>query len=186
MTDTAKTKFWNNLMTIAGLITAVGGLLTVSHQTGVISFSSAEKNQTTISRSMGDDGHKETKIDPAPKEDIPINIFPVNYELTEPEKVHVSLSGYWYDELNAGRYHFVHDNSGKFSFQEFSWMNGVRITSAKESGTVQGQAINLAYATAYGLSGALEGIIDEEEEEVVGDAMVQSPGLRTGMYLSRN
>ncbi|MGI9549700.1 MAG: hypothetical protein ACR2MT_00765 [Aurantibacter sp.] len=185
MTDTAKTKFSNNLIALAGLITAVGGLLTVLHQTGVVSFTTAEKNQTIVNRNRGDNAQEERKIDPPPKEDIYNNIIPVNNELAEPEKVFVNLSGYWYDEINGGRYHFVHDSSGRLAFQEFSWMNGVWITSAEGSGTIQGQMISLAYTTAYGMSGAFEGTIDEEGGEVVGYAMDHSSGLQTSMYLNR-
>ncbi|MGI9550036.1 MAG: hypothetical protein ACR2MT_02460, partial [Aurantibacter sp.] len=171
------------LIAIAGLITAVGGLLTVLHQTGA--FSGVEKNQTTITRGGSDIDHKEQKIDPAPREDTPSNIVPVNNDFAEPKKVSINLSGYWYDEINGGRYHFVHNTSGRLSFQEFTWISGVWVTSAEGSGTVQGQMISLAYTTAYGMTGAFEGTLDEEGEEVIGYAMDHSSGLRTSMYLSR-
>jgi len=178
MADTAKTKFSNNLIALAGLITAIGGLLTVLHQTEVISFSRSEKRQTTIDR-------HENKNDPGPKEELHNDIVPVSNGLTEREPVFKNLSGYWYDEINGGRYHFVHNTSGGLSFKEFSWMNGVWITTAEGSGKVHGQMINLTYATAYGLSGAFEGTIDYEEEEVAGFALDHNAGVRTSRHLSK-
>lgn len=185
MTDTAKTKFSNNLIAIAGLITAVGGLLTVLHQTGVVSFSGPQKDQTTINPIGGKEFRKVEETDPTSNDNLLNNFVPVSRDIDKVDTAFENLSGYWYDEINGGRYHFVHSTSGRLTFKEYSWMNGMWIPSAEGSGTIRGQAINLTYTTAYGLSGTFEGTMDEYGEEVAGFALDHSSGLRTNMHLSK-
>jgi len=194
MSDTSKTKFSNNLIAIAGLITAVGGLLTILNQTGKLSLNTKdEKPQTeSIRKTQNTEGQRETianqneynieKTVPSKSLDQD-NAKLVTYD--EPENLTFNLTGYWYDTVNSGRYYFNHQSSGNISFQEYSFLEGVWMVTVEGTGTVNGKNLNIAYTTLFGLTGFFRGTIQDNGIVITGTATINSTGVKTPMNLNK-
>ncbi|HHC80159.1 MAG TPA: hypothetical protein ENK46_09780 [Flavobacteriia bacterium] len=190
MADSAKTKFSTNVLAVTGFITAIAGLITVLHQTGVISFSKKQppaKVEKVIEKQMPNEEvttitvSQPNKSNKSGQEETVANN---SYQKNETQ-ITYNLTGYWYDTLHAGRYYFNHQASGSVSFQEYSLLNGIWIVTAEGSGTVYKNEIKVPYYTLYGLLGTFTGTIKEDGLTIKGTALDNASGIKTPLLLQK-
>lgn len=190
MAENRKTGFSSNILAIAGLVTAIGGLITILHQTKVISFGSEkEKTTTEVVNQQGDNNNTipaNTKNTPAENEvTYKENTHIVNsLNNTEVISHNLNISGNWYDLVTACRYSFSQDNYGQISFLEYTFMEGTWIITAEGTGTVNGNQINIPYYTFFDTTGNFVGTINSNNS-VTGTAQDYTSGVRIQLQLSR-
>lgn len=185
MAENRKSGFSSNILAIAGLITAIGGLITILHQTKVISFGSEkEKTKTEVVNQQGKANNNNTLIE---SEVTHIDNTDIVSNLNNNSEVvsgNLNITGNWYDSINAGRYSFSQNGYGQISFQEHSYMEGTWLITAEGTGTVSGNQINIPYYTIYDTTGHFVGTINNNNS-VTGTAQDYASGARVQLQLSR-
>ncbi len=199
MSDPSKTKFSTNLLAIAGLITAIGGLVTILHQTTDI-FSKKESNKTEIvEKHTPQNISTDIGIPPAKQ---PENAFSRqqqnlntqnNYNANTQQQVSdqvntsynyaVNLSGYWVDHINQGRYLFSQDSYGNLGFQEYSFVDGYWMVTAEGQGFIQANTIQINYYTIFGTAGSFTGSLASNANSMQGRAKDAATGFKVPMSL---
>jgi len=189
MADSAKTKFSTNVLAVTGFITAIAGLITVLHQTGVISFSKKQpsaKVEKVIEKQMPNDKVPAITVSQPNKSNKSEQEEKVNNSYQKNEtQITYNLTGYWYDTLHAGRYYFNYQASGSVSFQEYSLLNGIWIVTAEGSGTVYKNEIKVSYYTVYRLLGTFTGTIKENGLAIKCTALDNASGIKTPLLLQK-
>ena len=168
MSDPSKTKFSTNILAIAGLITAVGGLLTILHQTTDIFSKDKEKKEETIELVDLPKNHQNgTKKVSNPADNSTGNIQNIVKEIPAPvtqenleNTTSINLSGYWVDTINEGRYLLTQTTTTSFNFQEYSFFEGMWMISAEGIGNLSGNTVQISYNTLFGMPGSFQGTLN--------------------------
>jgi hypothetical protein len=190
MSDPSKTKFSTNILAIAGLITAIGGMVTILHQTTDIFSKDKEKNEEKIQFvDMQNTFQNDTKsvfnpVDHSVKNThnvIEQTTTPVTQNHYESQPV-INLSGYWIDTINEGRYLFTQTTSTSFNFQEYSFLEGVWIISAEGIGNLSGNTVHISYNTLFGMPGTFNGTLNGQTQ-ISGRAKDMATGFEVAINL---
>jgi len=204
-------KFSSNLVAIAGLITAIAGLLTVLHQTGVIFNTDNTSNNENIeqtdqpatviedskSASINNSSnsqeemeaikkqleHTQTQLDQIKKVDSreTLPTSTVNEFNTNSTTL---LTGTWQDVINYGKYIFRQDVSGNLTFQEHSVVEGSWIVTSEGNGVIENNTIELDYITLYGTAGRFSGKL-QSDGSIRGIAIDNASGIQVQLHLKR-
>lgn len=180
MADSSKTKFSSNVVAIAGLITAVGGLITILVNAGYI----GNKKKDTKKEK---DEVKQEIIVKLPEETIKPKKEVIIKKIIPEEKVKTyNLTGYWKDSNNPnGRYYLNHESTGKISFTEYSNLYGQWTVSAQGVGVISGRKLNLPYTTYLGSTGHFEGELSENGKSISGKINDHVSGAEIMMVIAK-
>lgn len=195
MSDPSKTKFSTNILAIAGLITAIGGMVTILHQTTDIFSRDKEKSEEKIqfvdmpkaNQKNADVIDAKTVYNPADysakntSNVVEQTTTPVtqNHYKSQPA---INLSGYWVDTINEGRYLFTQTTSTGFNFQEYSFLEGIWIITAEGVGTLTGNNIQISYNTIFGMPGTFKGTLSGQTQ-ITGKAKDMATGFEVALNL---
>lgn len=207
----SQNKFSSNLIAVAGIITAIGGLVTVLHQTGVIAFNGSKEPvqkeqkqevqpQKLVSNSDANiisDSKSQEEMDAIKKQlqqtQKQLNEMKVVTEKKSipPAIVNTNIAtptivtGTWQDAISYGKYVFAQDAYGTISFQEHSNVEGVWIVTAEGTGRLTNNRMVLDYMTLYGTSGKFDGTL-QNDGSIKGIASDISSGIQTQLHLRRH
>jgi len=210
----SQNKFSSNLVAIAGLITAIAGLLTVLHQTGVIFNDSKASNKENVEKVIEPKGVVEaSKTVPIPNDSnksqeemdaIKAQLRHTQAQLDQMKESDVDskktlpttpvtnyntnnstlLTGTWQDVINYGRYVFGQDAYGNITFQEHSIVEGTWIVTSEGNGVIENNAIALDYITLYGTAGRFNGSV-QNDGSIKGVATDNASGVQVQLHLKR-
>ncbi len=185
MADSTKTKLSTTIIAITGLITAIGSVITILYNVGVIGNKKIEekvKKEGTI---------EEVKIDKKePLKDFTKKEIKVITD-TKPKSVKkvvkiYNLTGKWVDINNPnGRYQINHENSGNISFTEYSLVYGEWVTTASGSGQVTQANISIPYTTYVGTNGKFTGRITSNGKKIEGKIQDFNAGITAELNLQK-
>ncbi|SEC20996.1 hypothetical protein SAMN04489761_2383 [Tenacibaculum sp. MAR_2009_124] len=168
-----KTKFSTTIMAITGLITAIGGVITILHNVGFLGLKEPNEKHFKVEKETFEK-EKETINE---KEKVIKSFIPV-------EKIKVSLSGYWWNkENNNGKYYIEHKRNGEVSFTEYSLMYGQWVSTATGSGDITATSIDIPYTTYVGASGKFTGKVSANGKEIHGFIHDFSAGMKVILNL---
>ena len=170
-----KTKFSTSIVAITGLITAVGGLITILFNTGFFGDKKGdekkqpEKEVVYIPEEKNDD-EQVIRIDPEPKSFVDEEVIPKPKPKPEP-KVY-NLTGNWFDPNYPGaKYYFNHESSGAISFTEYSSVFGQWVVTSQGTGTISSnKRIEIPYNTSVGTNGRFDGVLSNNGKTISGTA----------------
>lgn len=176
--DKTKTKFSTTVVALTGLISAIGGIITVLFNTGVLGGEKKEVQKT-----------KEPPVvvvKEKPKmKDVTTKKLEPDY-IEQPKKRSYNLTGYWIDNNNPnGKYYFHQQNEREISFTEYSLLFGQWITSATGSGTIDKDNIKLVYSTSSGTTGEFIGNLYKEGNVIGGTVRDLVTGLTGTLHLKK-
>jgi hypothetical protein len=209
----AQNKFSSNLLAIAGFITAIGGLVTVLHTTGVISINSSKEPVENVKKQVvqpqnlvSDDSKEVATSNGAHKSQKEMDAIKAQLDETQaqlnqikkgsskksvpttPVNTNTSsptiVTGTWQDAISYGKYVFAQDAYGTVSFQEHSIIDDVWIITAEGTGTLKNNRLLLDYMTLYGTSGRFDGNL-QNDGSIQGVASDISSGIQTQLHLKR-
>jgi hypothetical protein len=186
MPDTTKTKFSTSIIAITGLITAVGSVITILYNVGIIG------NKENNDNSKREEQVQQVKVidESEPQEDKKAKELNVVTKV-KPERVKkvvksYNLTGKWIDINNPnGRYQINHENSDAISFTEYSLVFGEWIITASGSGKVTDSNINIPYTTYLGTNGKFTGLITRNGEKIEGKIQDFNAGITAELNLQK-
>ncbi|CAL2086621.1 hypothetical protein [Tenacibaculum sp. 190524A05c] len=185
MPDATKTKFSTSIIAITGLITAIGSVITILYNVGIIGNKDSAKNEKK------EEPKKEVKVD---KTKIPKDLKTKEVKVItniKPETLKkvvkkYNLTGKWIDINNPnGRYQINHEASGTISFTEYSLVYGEWITTASGSGKVTQSGISIPYTTYVGTNGKFTGKITSNGEKIEGKIKDFNAGITAELNLQK-
>ncbi|CAM1358361.1 hypothetical protein [Tenacibaculum xiamenense] len=176
MSDSAKTKFTATIIAITGLLTAIGGVITVLHNVGFLNLKKDKKEESKIEIEIPE---KKKVIDEKEKV-IKTIVSEKKIKKEEP----LVLSGYWWNKDNRnGKYYIESNSSGNISFTEYSLMYGQWISTATGTGSVKQKNIDIPYTTYLGTSGKFTGKVVDNGKEIHGSIHDFSAGMKVILNL---
>ncbi|MGG8495304.1 hypothetical protein ACQY1Q_02710 [Tenacibaculum sp. TC6] len=181
MTDPTKTKFATTIIAITGLISAIGGVITILHNVGVLDFGKLKKEEIKIEEVKKEEPHQEEKIKDT-KQKVITTINPKVYEAAK----EYNLTGYWLDKANAnGKYYITHQNTGNVSFTEYSLIFGQWISTATGQGKCNNNTLEIPYETYLGTNGKFTGKISNNGKEIEGTISDFNAGMTAMLNLKK-
>ena len=187
MANTTNTKFSTSVMAITGLITAIGSIITILFNVGIIGNKGDEKHQD-----LQDNNPKEVvvkgEITPNIVEDKGVKIITKDEPKVQKKAVvkEFNLTGRWVDINNpTGRYEITHDSSGNISFTEYSLIFGEWIATAEGSGEVNSMRVNIPYTTYVGTNGKFTGKITNNGKKIDGQVKDFNAGITAELKLQK-
>ncbi len=209
----SQNKFSTNLLAITGFITAIGGLVTVLHQTGVFSpedsKASTKSEQKEVVEPQKPVSDVQTKVitNNANKSQEEIDAMKLQLQQTQAQldqmkdensrktqtsqpvtayntNSNVILTGTWQDAINYGRYVFGQDALGELTFQEYSYVEGTWVVTSEGSGHIKNNSITLNYMTLYSTSGRFNGVL-QNDGSIKGIATDNASGIQVQLHLKR-
>lgn len=186
MPDSTKTKFSTSIIAITGLITAIGSIITILYNVGIIGNKKSDQNNKREEQvkevKVIDKG--ESRKDKKKKEvNVVTNVKPERVK--EVVKTY-NLTGKWVDINNPnGRYQINHENSGIITFTEYSLVYGQWITTATGSGKVSQTKISIPYTTYAGTNGKFTGRITSKGKKIEGKIQDFNAGITAELNLQK-
>ncbi len=176
MSDLGRTKFTATIIAITGLLTAIGGVITVLHNVGFLDLKNAEDKEPRIEIEVPE---KREVIDE--KEKV---IKTIVSEKKRKKEEPLVLSGYWWNKDNRnGKYYIESNPSGNVSFIEYSLMYGQWVSTATGSGVVKQKSIDIPYTTYLGTSGKFTGKVVDNGKEIQGSIHDFNAGMKVILNL---
>ena len=184
MVDSTKTKFSTTVIAITGLITAIGSVITILFNVGIIGNKEQKKDHKK------EEQKKEVIIDKSklPKDlktkDVTIPAIKAE-ALTVVEKTY-NLTGKWVEINNSnGRYQINHEDSGTINFTEYSFVFGEWVTTATGTGNVNGTNVTIPYTTYLGTSGKFTGKITNRGKKIEGRIQDFDAGITAELNIKK-
>ena len=185
MVDSTNTKFSTSVIAITGLITAIGSIITILFNVGIIGNKEQKKDhkkeeqkkEVIIDKSKlpKDIKAKEVKVIPTVKPET----------LTVVEKTY-NLTGKWVDINNSnGRYQINHEDSGTINFTEYSFVFGEWVTTATGTGNVNGTNVTIPYTTYLGTNGKFTGKITNRGKKIEGKIQDFDAGITAELNIKK-
>ncbi|MFY7672189.1 hypothetical protein ACOSP6_13980 [Tenacibaculum sp. MEBiC06402] len=188
MVDSTNTKFSTSVIAITGLITAIGSVITILFNAGIIGKKPVNKNNSKEktekkvvidhSKLPGDLRTKEIDVVPSVKPPKPkvVKAIVKNYNLT----------GKWIDaDSPNARYQINHEDSGAISFTEYSLVFGEWIATASGTGKVTKRGVSIPYKTYLGTNGKFTGKITNNGEKLEGKIQDFDVGMSVTINLQK-
>lgn len=169
-----KTKFSMNIIAIAGLVTAFGGLITILHQTGIITIYSGYKIKQPIETPIE---HKSEIIENQFQEPVSKSIYSTNNDMVNHNKIKphnsyiekvsnnskrdelpinnyskINYTGSWISAMDDARYEIIQNNLGQINLKEYQLIDGIWIITAEGDGNILNNKIRISINTIYGIS----------------------------------
>jgi hypothetical protein len=188
MVDSTNTKFSTSVIAITGLITAIGSVITILFNVGIIGNKASKKDHKK------EDLKKEVVIDKSklPKDlktkeiDIVPSVKPPKTKEVKAIVKNYNLTGKWIDIDNpSGRYQINHEDSGAISFTEYSLVFGEWVSTASGSGKVTKSRLNIPYTTYIGTSGKFTGRITNNGGKIEGKIQDFDAGITAILNLQK-
>lgn len=182
MTNSTRTKFSANIIALTGLISAIGGIITVLYTVGVLGGEKTPNKEeefqellVTKPTEKSNVQTKEIKIVTTPKPTIATKVIKA-----------INLTGYWVDTNTPnGKYYINHESSGNISFTEYSLMLGSWVTTASGSGKTNGNTLEIPYVTYAGTNGNFKGKLVSNGKKIQGTAYDFSAGIQVALNLQK-
>ncbi|CAM1345293.1 hypothetical protein [Tenacibaculum amylolyticum] len=192
MSDATKTKFSTAVIAITGLISAIGGVITILYNVGFLGPNKEQKpeQKKTEEKVIVVDKEKakptKTIVDKPEEKTKIIDDFKPKKVVEKEVKKEYNLTGYWLDVNNAnGKYYIDHNTSGRISFTEYSFVFGEWIVTANGTGTIKNGRIEIPYTTYVGTNGEFTGKLVEENHEIQGNIHDLNANMKAVLNLQK-
>ena len=184
MTNSTRTKFSTSIIAITGLISAIGGIITVLYTVGVLGMEKAHDKEEKTPELLV------TETKPIEKRDVQTKeikiVTPPKPTIVKKVIKAVNLTGYWVDTNTPnGKYYINHESSGNISFTEYSLMFGSWVTTATGSGKKNGNTLEIPYITYAGTNGNFKGKLVSNGKKIQGTAYDFSAGIQVALNLQK-
>lgn len=186
MSDSTKTKFSTNIIAITGLISAIGGVITVLYNTGVLGSKQVhttiqEKSHEVIYQKKESNIKKKAQV----KEENEVNYVDVVFTKESLKRTH-NLTGYWIDINNPnGRYYIDFQEADLITFTEYSLVLGVWVVTANGSGNIHKNRITIPYKTYVGTMGKFSGKVLKNGNRINGSIQDYHAGITAPLNLQK-
>ena len=184
MVDSTNTKFSTSVIAITGLITAIGSIITILFNVGIIGNKGQKKDHKKEEQKKEVIIDKSKLLKDLKTKDVTIPAIKPE-TLTVVEKTY-NLTGKWVDINNSnGRYQINHEDSGTINFTEYSIVYGEWITTATGTGNVKGTRVKIPYQTYAGTRGEFTGSITNQGKKIQGKIQDFDAGITAELNLKK-
>lgn len=172
MANGTGTKFSTTIISITGLITALGGIITVLYNVGILEGrKKAEEPQVHYKKIVEELIEEETsKVKEVVPSQVVVDTKPaITKVVHQPKKKVQDVTGYWFDSDDANAKYYFEQINSKITFTEYTQVFGQWTASASGSGTINNNKIKLSYTTYIGSRGEFTGKLTNSGKKMQGN-----------------